>query len=153
MTPFQNVYTVESAVQFRHNAREWSGDMPTYYYSDVSDDDDLLDEGMVPEDQCYTVEQDILDRVSIETMMARLAPDEQAIAELLYSYKTQQDYDGLWPPRAEDVAAYLSGRHGRLGRVGRMLGRVATRTVRERHRRVLAQWAEWRAADGWRDAA
>jgi hypothetical protein len=141
-----------------------------YYSSEVGYDEDgneLLDDALVPEGEYYEIEEEILNRLSIEAALARLALRDRTVVQLVYRYCAPVDYVGMWPPTMEDVAEYQA-RYETRPRVKSCVARSvslcdasventsaasAVTRVRERHRQILAQWERAQVGDCSREVA
>ena len=144
-----------------------------YYSNDVvydEDGDEVLDEGPVQGGGYYEIEDEILNRLSIETALARLSPDDREMVHLWYSYRNPRDYDGMWPPSLKDIAEYLGRRNVHSEQesgVGnsalerpishvvaeRSRAPLEVRAVRYRHAKVMAQLRLMRGDDTLQEAA
>ena len=86
-----------------------------------------------------STEEQILSRLMIDGALAALRPADQAIIELLYAYRPQPGYRGVWPPTAEEIGEYVGATFPEFrGRA------VTARTVWRRHAAVLERWARER---------
>lgn len=52
------------------------------------------------------MEEQIINRIAIESALAKLSPSDRELILLAYRYDAPPDYDGPWPPSLEDVGKW-----------------------------------------------
>lgn len=58
-------------------------------------------------------EDDILNRVSVEALLAKLRPEYAEMLVLIYRLEHLADYTGTWPPTYDAIGHYIGTKFGK----------------------------------------
>lgn len=78
------------------------------------------------------MEDEILNRVTVEAVLAKLHPADRMMMLLIYRVEQPDDWSAQWPPRFEDIGVYIGTRYE-----GKPLSEAA---IRYRRDAIEGQW-------------
>lgn len=80
-----------------------------------------------------SLEDDIINKVALETELAKLSPMDRDIVVLLNQLERPGDWLSQWPPQFEDIAVYIGIKYYNRP--------VSEATIRYRFRQIKEIWA------------